>query len=190
MNASSLRNLQFVTNISSHPEIRILINALRHQTHDIILTKYVFKWWRSCRNSLHCRICYFPTIVWILQSKNSPQLRISDFALEFTHILVHVSHIFWIQENECFIHIKSTSNDVLSILNTISLIFLQRDFSFVKEFFIISQLNHHRHIKSFLQVFCEDKRHQMPYVHRITWRTTPSIKIESLSFFIWLQYSI
>lgn len=99
-------------------------------------------------------------------------------------------NIFSIQKYECLFRIKSTSNDILGIFNSPSLIFLNCGISLVEEFFIISYLDDKWDIESILKVFSEHKWHQVSKMHLILRRTSTSIKVEWLPLFVEVQNNV
>jgi len=92
MYANWFGELQFANHIPSDPEIRILINALRNTTQELMIWLKDMR--ETCADSwsgLDCRICYFPTIVRIGYAETALHLVECQVFLETAYVRIHVS---------------------------------------------------------------------------------------------------
>lgn len=123
MDTGSLGNLELVLNISGHSEVRILINTLRDQTEDILVTEDMGEGSRNGRSSLDSGESKLTTVITLSNTKNTLKLIVCDSLLDFANVGVHVTNVVGISENESLIEIETTGDDILSIFNSQLLIF-------------------------------------------------------------------
>ena len=147
INRSRFGKFQFLSDISSHSKIRILIDSTRNQTKSTFIFKNMWKSLIPAGNCLNSRKCDLSAVFRAIESKNRLNLIIIDISLHLYYLLIHMSNIVSVSKYKSLLLIKATGNDVFGILNghftepveffDFFLIFLFLLF-LVEEFFIIS----------------------------------------------------
>ena len=104
-----LRSFDLATNISSHSEVRILINSTRNQAWDIVLSKNVGETARKARSCLNSRVGSFSTVICKLKAKDGFKRGQVDVSLENANVGVHGTHILGVKDDKSFFRVKSQS---------------------------------------------------------------------------------
>jgi len=135
---------QLMNDISSKPEIWILINSLWYQTIELSFRiKDMWKSWGDGRNCLNCWISYFSTIIRFSDSKAWSYLIKSHMLLKSAHIFIHMSHIICISKNKSLFYVKSYSYDIFNIFESyLWKAFNVLRFTSMEIFFIICDLDY------------------------------------------------
>lgn len=71
VNARSLRDFQFILNITGHSEIRILVDSLRDEAHHVSFSENMREGSRNSRSSLHSREGKLSTVVTWIDTKDT-----------------------------------------------------------------------------------------------------------------------
>mmetsp|Transcript_56151 Transcript_56151/g.64089 ORF Transcript_56151/g.64089 Transcript_56151/m.64089 type:complete len:224 (-) Transcript_56151:324-995(-) len=191
MDTSRLSVLQFCGNITSHTEVGILIDSLGNQTSNISsVTEDMRERIGETGSCLNSREGEFSTVVTIVESENTSDLVGGNMSLTLQNVGVQVLDVFDIGENESFLGVKSTGNDIFNIFHSHLNALIQFEILFMNILFIISDLDDQRDIKSLLQVFSENKGNKMTKVQTLTGGSTSCVQEERFSIFIRVENNI
>lgn len=109
---------------------------------------------------------------------------VGDASLELADVHVHVAHVLSVVEDEGLVEVETAGDDVLGVLDPESLVLLNRELLLVEELLVVSQLNHHRHVESFLQPPREDEWHQMAQMHHVVRRATSRVEVKGFALLV------
>jgi hypothetical protein len=149
VDAGGFGHFEFVAHIPGHAEIGILIYSLRHKAHDLIgVAEDVGERRRDGGGCLDGGVGDLATIIALVDSEDAFQLWVlwseifylvvSDASLEFADVHVHVPDILGVVEDEGFVQVEAAGDDILGILDTESLVLLDRELLLVEELLVVS----------------------------------------------------
>uniref|UniRef100_A0A0A9XR26 Eukaryotic translation initiation factor 1A n=1 Tax=Lygus hesperus TaxID=30085 RepID=A0A0A9XR26_LYGHE len=191
MNEGWLEVTESRGNITCETEIRVLVNSLRNDAEHVTLV-----WWKNMgkgnrkrRRGLHSRKHSSSTVVLHLESKTTSYLTRCVGLFNTCDGAVHLTHVRKITKDECQFWIKAKRNNVFHVLRChfVNLVYCD---VFKVEFFIIGELDDDWYTKRLLKPFGKHKRNKVTHVHRFTTRTTTSVDVEWLSFFVHVKQQV
>lgn len=176
--AGRLRSTKLSADISGHSEVRILINAARDDARDILVPEDMGEAAGKAGSSLDGRVGRPPTVIGETESKDSLEGGYVDVLLEPDYVLVHVSDIFGIDEDEREIGIEAYREDILDVL--IGQLGELGDITSLLEevLLVIGDLDDEGDLEGLLQVLVEDERKHVTEMQGIRRRATSCVQIE------------
>ncbi len=186
-----LEVFKFLGHITCHSEVGILIDGGWDQT------CYIFtcaedvgervteggsglNWWES----------KFSDIVRLIKAENAFDLIEIDVLLYTDHIGIQVLNVSDVRKNESLLWIKTKGDDILDVVDAhldCTILTFKFILRLVDILFIVGDLDDERHIKSLLQVLCEEEWDRVPHVQRISTGTTACVQVEGLLLLVGVQ---
>lgn len=137
--------------ISSHSEVRVLINGVRNKAWNVSTGAEDF--WegvRIARNALKGWVRDFTYVVRALKAEYSLNLVEGYMFLSYYEVLVEFSDVLRVGEDERFIDVEATGDDVFCVFTSIPLGFFQGKLRAIQILLIVRHLYDDWHVKGVL----------------------------------------